>query len=208
MSHSITFSTEILTLAIAPFLFFSVVIPCKFALVPDVYILQSPEEEEMHSSSWGDKRFKLLLVIICLYNTSKNMTVIVLAKSRNDLNPTETIWNHLKPPRNYLKPPETNHIIVFFTYSQVEFVLILHPKVSFGQIWSQKLKFLKLTKIWYGGTLLYLHFEFNVYFSKIFVIHRGTLLYVHFEFNVYFSKIFITHIFFGQIGPKIWSSPN
>ena len=34
-----------------------------------------------------------------------------------------------------------------------------------------KLKFSKLTKIWYTGALLYPHFEFNVYFSEIFVMH-------------------------------------
>ena len=56
-------------------------------------------------------------------------------------------------------------------YSQVKFDLILHPKVYFGQIWSQKLKFSKLTKIWYRGTMIYPHFGFNIYFSKIFVIH-------------------------------------
>ena len=91
----------------------------------------------------------------------------------------ETTWNHLKPA-------ESSHIIVFLlkiSYSQVEFVLILHPKVFFGKIWSQKLKFSKLTKIWY----------------------RGTLLYPHFEFSVYFSKIFVTHIFLGKYVSKIWS---
>ena len=94
-----------------------------------------------------------------------------------------TTWNHLKPPRNYLKPPKTSHIIVFLLkiiYYQVEFCLILNPKVFFGQVWSQKLKFSNLIKIWY----------------------RRTLLYSHFEFNVYFSKIFVTHIFWGKFGPR------
>ena len=48
---------------------------------------------------------------------------------------------------------------------------MLHPKVFFGQIRSQKLKFSKLTKIWLMGKLLYPHFEFNVYFFKILFIH-------------------------------------
>ena len=80
-----------------------------------------------------------------------------------------TTWNQLK----YLKPPETSHIIFLLkiSYFQVKFVLILHPKVFLRQIWSQKLKFSKLTKIWYRDTLLYPHVEFNVYFSKIFVTH-------------------------------------
>ena len=93
------------------------------------------------------------------------------------MKPTETILNHLKPA-------ETSHIIVFLlkiSYSQVEFVLILDTKVFFGQIWSQKLKFSKLTKIWY----------------------RGTLLYPHFEFNVYFSKFLSLTFFLGKFGPKI-----
>ena len=111
------------------------------------------------------------------------------------LKPRETIWtswNHMKPPRNYLKvpePAETIHIIVFLLKvgcSQVEFVLILHPKVFFGQIWSQKLKFSKFTKIWY----------------------RGILLYPYFDFDVYFSEIFVINIYLGKFGPKIWSPPN
>ena len=84
---------------------------------------------------------------------------------------------------------ETSHIIVFLlkiSYSQVEFVLILHPRVLFGQTWSHKLKFSKLTKTWY----------------------RGTLLYPHFEFNVYFSKFLSLTFFLGKFGPKIWSSPS
>ena len=55
------------------------------------------------------------------------MLTSVLTKMKNDL----------KPARNCLKPPETSHIVVFFLlklgYSQVEFVLILHPKVFFGR---------------------------------------------------------------------------
>ena len=58
---------------------------------------------------------------------------------------------------------------------------MVQPKVFFGQICSQKLKFSKLTKIWY----------------------RGILIYPHFEFNVYFSKIFVIQIFLGKYGPKI-----
>ena len=56
----------------------------------------------------------------------------------------------------------------------------------FGQIWSQKLKFSKFTKIWY----------------------KGTLLYPWFEFNVCFTNFFFIDIFLGKFGPKIWSSPD
>ena len=109
------------------------------------------------------------------------------------LKPTETSWNQLKPPRNDIKPPETAwnqpYYSIFFrkiSYDQVEFVLILNPKIFWGQILFQKLKFSKLTKIWY----------------------RCTLLYPYFEFNFYSSKVFISHIFSGKFGPKIWSSSN
>ena len=42
---------------------------------------------------------------------------------------------------------------------------------SFSQIWSQNLKFFKLTEIWYRGRLPYAYFDFNVYFFKILFIH-------------------------------------
>ena len=78
----------------------------------------------------------------------------VLTKTTSDLKPPETIRNHLKPAETTQKLPENTwnqpyySIFLFkINYSQVEFVLILHPKVFFGQIWSQKLKFSKLTKI-------------------------------------------------------------
>ena len=31
---------------------------------------------------------------------------------------------------------------------------------------------------------------------------RGTLLYLYFEFNVYFFKVFVIHISFGKFGPN------
>ena len=43
--------------------------------------------------------------------------------------------------------------------------------IFFWQIWSQNLKFFKLTEIWYLGILLYAYFDFDVYFLKIYVIH-------------------------------------
>ena len=44
MSYSITFCTIILTLAITPVLFTSVGITHEIAIVPDMYILLSPQE--------------------------------------------------------------------------------------------------------------------------------------------------------------------
>ena len=53
----------------------------------------------------------------------------------------------------------------------------------FGEIWSQNLKFSKLTEI----------------------RDKHTFLYACYNVNVYFPKIFVTHIFFGKSGPIIWS---
>ena len=48
MPYRIICSPIIFTLAIAPFLFILVGVICEFAIVPDVYILLSPQEEEVH----------------------------------------------------------------------------------------------------------------------------------------------------------------
>ena len=55
MSYSITCSTKILTLIIAPFLFISVDVLCKFDTVPGVYCLLFPQEEDVR-----EKRYTLL----------------------------------------------------------------------------------------------------------------------------------------------------
>ena len=86
--------------------------------------------------------------------------------------------------------------------------------IFFGQIWSQELKFSKVTEIWYKGTFLYAYYGFNVYFFKILSIHifwanlvkiryKDRLLYAYFGFNISFFKIFVIHIFLGIIGAKI-----
>ena len=53
MLYSIPSSTKIITLTAAPFLFLLVgaMSACDFAMVPGVYILLFPQEEEVHSSS-------------------------------------------------------------------------------------------------------------------------------------------------------------
>ena len=48
-------------------------------------------------------------------------------------------------------------------------ILFIH--IFLGQIWSQNLKFFKLTEIWYSGTLLHVFYDFSVYFFKKFFIH-------------------------------------
>ena len=53
MSYSIPSSTKVLTLATVSFLFIlaSTLSVCETAMVPGVYILLCPQEEEVHSSS-------------------------------------------------------------------------------------------------------------------------------------------------------------
>ena len=91
-------------------------------------------------------------------------------------NPQNPSYIKLTKPRNDLKPPQTSHIIVFLllkaSYFQVAYVLIRNPRVFFGQIWCQKLKFSKLTEISFRGWLLYPYLKFKVYFFKLFVSHN------------------------------------
>ena len=42
-------------LAIVPLSFISVCVVCEFAILLDVYILLSPQKEEVHSSSYGNR---------------------------------------------------------------------------------------------------------------------------------------------------------
>ena len=81
MSYSIPSSSKILTLTTAPFLFvlFGALSACLFAMVSGVYILLCPQQEEVHSSSWGhrhthsaaqsSKSFKPLSVAILLWQS-------------------------------------------------------------------------------------------------------------------------------------------
>ena len=85
-------------------------------------------------------------------------------------------------------------------------------KCFFGQIWSQNLKFSKLTEIWYRYTLLYPCFELNVnFFLKKFThvfwsklvpksenLYQGALLYVYHDFKIFLQN-FCHSQFFGQI---------
>ena len=54
--------------------------------------------------------------------------------------------------------------LVFFNSSNFSHIFL-------GQIWSQNLKFSKLTEIWYRDTLLCAYYDFNVYCFKIIFIH-------------------------------------
>ena len=91
--------------------------------------------------------------------------------------------------------------------------------IFFGQIWSENLKFFKLTKNWYRGRFLYVYFDFNVHFFKIFVIHifwanlvsKPEVLQINWNlvqayiaicslrFWYLFFQIFYQSYFFGQV---------
>ena len=95
-------------------------------------------------------------------------------------------------------------------------------KCFFGQIWSQKLKFSKLTEIWSRHTLLYPCFEFSVNFLKKFFTHifwgnwsqnlkfcTRVHYYMFITTLTYFCKIFVIHNFFWANLAPIWSQfPN
>ena len=78
---TVSLSTKILFSAIAPLSFISGVILRKLAIPPDVYILLSPQEEEVHFSSRGDRCAHLeahssktlstlpVIILVCLGNT-------------------------------------------------------------------------------------------------------------------------------------------
>ena len=84
----------------------------------------------------------------------------------------ETTWNQPYYSIFYL--------IKILNYFQFAFVLILHHKVFYAQIWS------KVTEIWY----------------------RSTLLYVYHDFNAYFFKSLVIHIILDKFGLKIWCCHN
>ena len=65
MLYSLTFITDkILTLNISTFLFILVGVLCKFTMVLGVYILLSPQEEEVHLSSLRAKMYTLSSMFI------------------------------------------------------------------------------------------------------------------------------------------------
>ena len=146
-----------------------------------------------------------------------------------------TTWNHLKPPRNYMKPFETtwnqSYCSIFvpkINYSQVAFIQILQPKVVFGQIWSPKLSFPNWRKFGAGvhcyiltSNLIFIFSKFchsyffeqvwsqNLKLSKLTEIwYRCTLLCAYHDFNIHFSKTFVIHDFVDKFGPTIWISSN
>ena len=62
----------------------------------------------------------------------------------------------------------------------------LFSLIDLGQVWSQNLKFVKLTEVWYRGRLPYTYLELNFFF---------------------FQNSFLSY-FWGKFRPKIWGSSN
>ena len=94
-------------------------------------------------------------------------------------------------PSNWLKFLRGIHCYMLITV-----LILIFSKffsfIFFGQIWSQNLKFLKLTKIWYRGRLLHAYFDFDVYFFKGFVIHIILVKFGKFQNNMgkFYSILF------------------
>ena len=78
-------------------------------------------------------------------------------------------------PKNWSSPnwlKSGTDIYCFILVSNLMLIFLIFFFTHFlGQIWSQNLKFSRLTEIWYQGILLYVYHDFNIYFCKIFVIH-------------------------------------
>ena len=139
MSYSISSSNEILTLTTAPIFSISVgaLSVCEFAMVPRVYILLCPQEEEVHSSSWGhgythsaaqsSKRFKPLPV--------SNYYGKVIVELENTQSDQEALW------KSYLFLISVNVWAIFST------PLLLTSKTKLDGIPS-KIKW-KMHVFWY-----------------------------------------------------------
>ena len=67
---------SLISIAVAPSLFTLVGVLCKFAIVPDVYILLSPQEEEVHYlAAYSSKIFKSLFgFMLQRKNTNKKFS--------------------------------------------------------------------------------------------------------------------------------------
>ena len=70
---------------------------------------------------------------------------------------------------NWLKSGTDINCFILVSNSMLIFLIFFHS-YFLGQIWSQNLKFSKLTEIWYQGTLLYVYHNFSIYFCNIFVV--------------------------------------
>ena len=134
-------------------------------------------------------------------------------------------------PKNWSSPDRLKFGVCVHCYILISNLMIIFSKflsfIFFGQIRPQNLKFLKLNGIWYRGTLLYVYYNFNVHFSKIFVTYVflgkfGTIIWifpnwlkvrrvVHCYMLIrifYIYKSFVVHTILSKFGPKVWCCLN
>ena len=149
---------------------------------------------------------------------SQGIHSTVLIKTRKDLKLPETSWSHPETTWNQLQPPwnQPYHSIFLLkiTYSQVVFVLILHPKVFPGQTSSNWLKFGRRVDCYMLISILM--FIFSKFLSFIIfwksLVSKSEVLQINWNLvqayiAIYFFKISVSHIFFfDKFGPIIWSS--
>ena len=87
---TVSLSTQTLILAVVSLLFISVSVLCEFSMLPDVYIFLSPQEEEVHSSTWGNKCAHLVV------HSWKRLKEMCYSFKKWPLNPSwisnKTIW--------------------------------------------------------------------------------------------------------------------
>ena len=158
-----------------------------------------------------------LLLTLSIFATFSSVSIVDFGKITLRFSCGMKVKVNFIPKKN-LKP-----IWVHFgsSYSQVEFILTLHPKVFLGKFgpknWSSpnRLKF----GVWVHCYILIsnLMFIFSKFLSFIFfgqiwsqnlkvlklngIWYSGTLLYVYYNFNVHLSKIFVNHVFWANLEP-------
>ena len=84
--------------------------------------------------------------------------------------------------------------------------------MRFGQVSSKNLSSPNWLKFGAGVhcyiLILNLMFIFSKFFKLVEIWYKGKLLYVYYDYKVYFFKILFIKLFFWQIGVKIWISSN
>ena len=70
-------------------------------------------------SNWFTHAFEYVWhLLVQIHHNSSRTTLcnFVLTKTRNNLKPAETSWSHPETTWNHMKPPESSHITVLFTW--------------------------------------------------------------------------------------------
>ena len=113
-------SIKTITLAITPLLFNLVSIVWEFAVLRDVYVLLSSQEEEVHSSSLGDRCTRLADYLSKRLNPFSAITLICLGR-----------WPFLRP--NILRYAQNSQVF------QISFIPLenkIFPYAEFPSAWN------------------------------------------------------------------------